>query len=220
MFVPGDYVLPVQIIDHTGQVFGALTVIAREGTKNTFAAWRVRCVCGNETVVPGHDLRSGGTTSCGCKRVELQSAKVRRHGETHTPTWKTWQSMRQRCSNPEDSSYQRYGGRGISVCERWDSSYENFVTDMGKRPRGKTIERKNNNGNYEPDNCVWATGVEQGSNKRNNRLLTFKGETHTVAEWTRRLGGKRSALKQRLRNGWSVEEALSMPFADRAPRSA
>lgn len=122
--------------------------------------------------------------------------------------------MRQRCQQPSDPSYHRYGGRGISVCPQWES-YEQFVLDMGRRPPGKTIERKNNNGNYEPGNCVWATGIEQGSNKRNNRLLTFRGETHTVAEWTRRLGAKRSALKARLRYGWPVERALSTPFNSR-----
>lgn len=117
--------------------------------------------------------------------------------------------MIQRCTQPQTHQYQNYGGRGIQVCERW-LNFEHFLVDMGLRPEGRSIDRINNDGNYEPGNCRWATNAEQQSNKRNNRNLTFNGETHTLDEWARVSGVHRSTLRARLdRYGWNLEKALT-----------
>jgi len=118
--------------------------------------------------------------------------------------------MKQRCLNSNHKSYSDYGGRGIKICERWLESFENFLADMGVRPAGKTLERDEVNGNYEPGNCKWATYVEQGNNRRSNVVVEFEGREQTVAEWAREIGVSRSALGFRLRNGWNIKEALTM----------
>ena len=120
--------------------------------------------------------------------------------------------MLTRCYNTRRKEYPRYGGRGIKMCERWRTSFQNFLADMGPRPGdGYTIERKNNNGDYEPGNCVWATWKRQQRNRSNNRLLAFKGEIHSVAEWSDKLGISYSTLVQRLNKHWTIEKALTTP---------
>lgn len=122
---------------------------------------------------------------------------------------KTWESMIRRCQNPADKDFHRYGARGIKVCERW-MSYANFVADMNPRPTGKTLDRINNDGHYEPSNCRWATRREQDNNRRSNHRITFNGETKTIAEWARATGIKVGRLYDRLiTEGWTVERALS-----------
>jgi hypothetical protein len=131
-----------------------------------------------------------------------------------TPTKRSFREMHQRCGNPNSDKWKWYGGRGITVCERW-ASFDNFLSDMGERPAGKTLDRVNVNGNYEPGNCCWATPLEQGANKRNNRLLTIGGETMHMAEASRRYGVKQGTIWKRLLDGWPDEMAAST-----APRSA
>lgn len=138
----------------------------------------------------------------------------RTHGLSHSYTYFVWQGMKDRCLNPRATGYQNYGGRGIKVCARWRASFENFFTDMGAAPRGKSIERENNNGNYEPSNCVWATRATQNDNQRRTRRITWNGETHTLKEWASRLGGTHSALTGRLHQGWSEHDAIATPFND------
>jgi hypothetical protein len=123
--------------------------------------------------------------------------------------------MKQRCSNKKNKRFNRYGGRGITVCARWRTSFEAFLADMGPRPLGLTIDRVNNDGDYEPGNCRWATPREQTWNFSRNRLLTFNGESLPIAQWAHRLGFKRSAIGARLQRGWSVERALSTPLLSR-----
>jgi hypothetical protein len=146
------------LIDMSGQIFGRLTVIGRSTKANSTGAvfWCCRCECGTETETSGVNLRSGQTRSCGCLHIT--------HGMTLSPEYRVWRSMHQRCSNPKHIRYQRYGGRGITVCDRW-GSFENFLADMGPRPTGLTLERKNNDQGYSPDNCKWATWSEQNRNK-------------------------------------------------------
>lgn len=122
----------------------------------------------------------------------------------------TWRNMLQRCERPESPDFSRYGGRGISVCERWHS-FAAFLADMGAKPEGMSIDRIDNDGNYEPGNCRWATKKEQGRNRRTNRKVTFNGETLTPAEWAERLGMSREVMHQRLKR-WSTEEALQRPI--------
>lgn len=133
------------------------------------------------------------------------------HGMTDTTTYNVWVNMRQRCANPNNPRFVDYGGRGIKVCERW-RSFENFLADMGERPKGMTLERRDNDGDYDPSNCRWATRVEQATNKRNNSYLTYQGETLCVADWARRLGVRAQFLRVRLARGWPVEEVLGRPL--------
>jgi hypothetical protein len=126
-----------------------------------------------------------------------------------------WAAMLRRCRNPNTKDYPNYGGRGIRVCERW-SKFANFYADLGPRPsRNHSIERRENDGNYEPGNCYWATRAEQANNKRNNRLITAHGKTQTLAQWASELRMTPYAITFRLRSGWNVERALSEPAAER-----
>jgi hypothetical protein len=127
-----------------------------------------------------------------------------------SPTYQTWRNMRSRCENPNVPAYKNYGGRGITVCERW-KTFENFLADMGERPEGMTIERIDNDRGYEPGNCRWATYNEQARNMRSNQRITLNGETKCLTEWAEQYGIKMPTLWARLRMGWSVEEALTKP---------
>lgn len=133
---------------------------------------------------------------------------------TKTPTLRSWDGMLQRCTNQRDPRYKDYGGRGITVCERW-LKFENFLADMGERPAETSIDRVDNSGNYTPDNCRWATRVQQQNNMRRNHLVTFEGETHTVAEWVRIKAIKHATLWARLKRGWSIRRALETPIQGR-----
>lgn len=162
--------------DLTGRKFGRLTVIKRAsptGERNT--KWHCICECGNSTISWAMGLRCGGTKSCGCLSAEKASARIHKlisarttHNMTHSGTYKSWQMMKARCSCPNYTQFKDYGGRGITVCDRW-LKFENFLEDMGERPAGRTLDRINNDGNYEPSNCRWATRAEQNGNKRKKR---------------------------------------------------
>lgn len=146
-----------------GRVFGLLAVITPNSIQGFYLC---KCACGNSTLVRRSNLLSGRTRSCGCFR----KGRPRSHGMSYSVEWRTWHNMRQRCYNQKNKSYQFYGGRGIVVCERWLESFENFFEDMGFRPGAKySIDRINNDGNYEPSNCRWATAYEQNANKQNSR---------------------------------------------------
>jgi hypothetical protein len=156
-------------IDITGQRFGRLVVIEDAGrTKVGRVIWFCRCDCGGRTTVEGVLLRNGNTKSCGCGQSPFIHGHSRRG--MWSPTYFSWQKMLQRCNNPNSDRYKYYGARGIIVCERWLHSFENFLADMGERPPKRSIDRINNNGNYEPGNCRWATQSEQVRNSRRHKL--------------------------------------------------
>ena len=154
--------------DETGKRYGRWTVIAFAANHNGKSYWKCRCDCGVEKDVMGKNLRNGRSQSCGCLMAELSAEKATSHGRCRTRTYHIWGAMKTRCTNKNYPQYDDYGGRGITVCERWLHSFENFLADMGECPDGLTIERRNNDAGYCKDNCKWATRAEQNNNKRNS----------------------------------------------------
>lgn len=196
-----------------GQRFGRLTAIAFAGSTRK-AKWTCRCDCGSTVEVDGGGLRGGHTRSCGCLKREVSKEVNTIHGfstrERVASEYKSWAGIKDRCTNPKRKDYPRYGGRGVRVCDRWLHSFENFIADMGEKPSSRhSIERLNNDGDYEPRNCVWATSIEQQNNKRTSRFITSGGRTQTVETWAREIGVKSCTLRWRLNHGWSDEETVN-----------
>jgi len=155
--------MPAHPINLIGQRFGRLVALAYVGVSR----WNCQCDCGAEKIVETHALHSGRTRSCGCLRIEMLVGRNATHGKAHVPEYKAWAGMIQRCYNPRQTAYQWYGARGVTVCDRWRTSFAEFLTDMGSRPSpAHSLDRIDNNGNYEPDNCRWATPRLQWENKR------------------------------------------------------
>jgi len=153
------------VIDITGRRFSRWVVLSLYAKgAGAHATWVCQCDCGTRSVVDGVHLRRGKTRSCGCLRTEQLTTHGYTAGYTRS-TYRIWDAMRQRCTNPNHSHYRRYGGRGISVCHRWLHSFEDFLADMGPRPEGYSIERINNDGNYEPSNCKWIPLADQQKNR-------------------------------------------------------
>lgn len=203
--------MPVK--DLTGMICGRLTVVRQSGADaKKRARWECLCSCGNTVTVQSTCLVSGFTRSCGCLKRENSRAQLTTHGKSKgNPTYSTWMRMRQRCKNPKSTQYKWYGGRGITICERWEL-FENFLLDMGDRPKGKTIDRIDHNGNYEPENCKWSTHAEQGNNTSRNHYLTYGGKTQTIADWSRETGIKSATLVRRINvSKWTTESALTIP---------
>lgn len=161
----------MSFIDRTGAVFGRLTVIRRAPNRGRHVYWVCLCACGTVVEVKGDHLKSGATSSCGCFKVERTVATKTTHGHARattvgqSPTYQSWSSMIQRCTNPKKAKWPYYGGRGITVCDRWHT-FVNFLVDMGEKPEGLTLDCIDNDGNYEPGNVRWATPTEQARNRR------------------------------------------------------
>lgn len=261
-------------LDLTNHRFGRLVARAPAGRNASGKPlWLCLCDCGNQTVCTSNNLRSGRSTSCGCKRTEksldrgedlagqrfnmlvarnfLGSDRVgaqarriwecvcdcgsvvavsaallkrlekfscgctpasRKHGMTNTPTYRIWSAMHDRCRNPANRFFHRYGGRGVKVCERWGGpdGFANFLADMGEKPSGLSIDRIDNDGHYTPENCRWATTGQQTSNRASTRLITFDGETMMLKAWAQRIGISPTTLSLRLKRGWPLADALTM----------
>lgn len=206
--------------DLTGQVYGKLTVLKYHGKdKHGVSVWLCRCDCGKEKNISSMSMRSGKTKSCGCFRAaalkngrEELVAKQKTHGKTHTPEFRILMNMIYRCENSNAGNFDLYGKRGISVCARWKNSFGAFLEDMGPRPSPQhSIDRIDNNGNYEPGNCRWVTAREQSINRRDSRMLTHNGETKNLVVWAQEFGMDKATLHGRLKRGWSIQKALETP---------
>ena len=178
--------------------------------------WRCRCDCVDKTeqIIDGCSLRKGTSKQCVKCAHKITGKHNSTHKETETRLYDIWCSMKRRCNNPTDNAYPRYGGRGITVCDEWNSSYENFRdwANTNGYEAYLSIDRINNDGDYCPSNCKWSTDTEQANNRRNNRLVVFNNEMHTLAEWARILGISRTTLADRIdKHHWSIEKAFTTP---------
>lgn len=195
-----------------GQKFGRLTAIKFYGhnTSNK-RTWLCKCECGNKIVAIGSNLVNGNTKSCGCLKAEEQSKRFKTHGHTIgrkiSPTYHSWSGMIARCKNINHSSYYLYGALGISVCERW-LNFENFLADMGEKPKGTSIDRIDSSKGYFKDNCRWATDSQQALNKKCIPKITYCGISKPYKEWADFLQISSANIRARLRLGWSLDEAL------------
>ena len=208
------------IIDMTGKTFGRLKVV-RLAYMRKEAIWECSCSCGRTAVVSGYLLRAGKTNSCGCLRAEIRPSLTRTHGAsslTSSPelrrTWMCWKGILSRCNNPNTRIYQHYGGRGITICDRWNN-FQVFLSDMGLKPHGYTIGRIDNNAGYHKENCRWETMSEQANNRRSSRLLTIQGRTQSLMSWCAEYGIDRNTVTKRLKLGWPADLAITTPTRTR-----
>ena len=211
-----------KFIDLTGQRFGRLEVLKRaENDKYGNSRWLCECDCKRKVIAQGGHLRIGDTKSCGClaknnalKHGHYQKGKTARE-------YQSWLNMKQRCTNPNHKYWKDYGGRKIKVCKRWlgENGFIHFLEDMGECPPGYTLERRENEEGYHPDNCYWATREQQARNRRNNRRVTYKGKRWLFVELCEEYNMPRGIVYARYyRCGWTLEEALTTPMGEKRKR--
>lgn len=200
-----------RFMDLTGLRFNRHLVLGlhkKNGSSN--GSWWCLCDCGAIRSVRGNKLRSGSTKSCGCFSRDAIRASVTKHGMSNSPEYHSWANIKARCLNPNNTHYSDYGGRGITVCNRWLESFDNFFADMGPIPGSKySIERKDNDGNYCPENCKWATRLEQANNQRNNHKLLLRGEIKSLAAWARHFNIEYQRFHSRAVRGLCLDCCLS-----------
>lgn len=207
-------------LDITGQRYGRLVGIRLLDKRGKATIWEMQCDCGAVTKVALGSVRFGLTKSCGCLKTESTLARLTKHG--HSPakgsstTYICYNLMKRRCCDKNNQDWRHYGGRGIKVCDRWLESFANFLADMGEKPKGLTLDRKDNNGNYEPGNCRWISRKEQSRNTRRNHIVEFNGHKGTLAEWEEITGFNQQVISARLRNGWPIDKALTTPIRQNA----
>jgi len=216
------------IIDLTGRRFGRLLVIHRDGTdKWRQVKWRCLCDCGSEVNIVGSSLRNGDSQSCGCLQKESIASRQYKHGhckqkdgESTSKEYRSCANMKRRCFDVTNNQYHNYGGRGIKVCDRWKDSFENFLEDMGECPCGMSIDRINNDRDYEPGNCRWADNHTQRVNSRNNRfrnvtMIDIDGEVRCLTDWCCIYNVGTTTVLGRLSLGWPIDKALKTPVRKR-----
>lgn len=217
-------------IDLSGQQFGLWTVLAYSHLGNHAHMWHCRCACGTRRIVDSRGLRNGRSASCGCVRKQSCAvANKKRRKATlrrHDPVYACWLAMRQRCLNKTNKYYPEWGGRGITICDRWlhgdgtKDGFECFRDDMGPRPKGArySVERRDNFAGYRPDNCYWATPKEQLANIRRNRIVEFRGQRMILAHAIEASGLSEWVVRKRMTRGWSLERALHEPLQPPGPK--
>lgn len=205
--------MATRLQEQPGDRFGRWTLIEPgERNKHNKPTWLCRCECGVERAVIQESLRQGKSVSCGCFNRERVEASVTKHGLSRTPEYVAWKGMVQRCYNKSNPKYPNWGGRGITVCARWRESFADFLVDMGPKPEGLSIHRVDNDGNYEPGNCVWATDAVQARAKSSNVNITWQGRTMCVAAWAEEIGMNPEVLYNRLCvYNWTTERAFTQP---------
>ena len=202
-------------VDRTGYQYGRWLVNGLDNNKSTKKRkyWVCECSCGTTKSVLGDNLTSGKSTSCGCysaERNEIRAKTRTKWGPELAPTRHVWRLMWRRCTNPKDNVYKHYGARGIKVCPEWES-FDKFLSDMGTKPEGFTLERTDVNGNYCPENCCWATMKEQARNRRNTKWFTINNQKKSAAEWCEIYNCKISIFYERTARGWDPLKALTTP---------
>lgn len=210
------------LLDLTGRRYGLLVVVSRSENVvrggHSKTAWHCKCDCGKSAVRIGNYLQCGKATSCGCATSDLLAKHATTHGycsriKGRSGEYGVWNQMIQRCYNQKQKKYASYGARGIQVCNRWrgKGGFANFIADMGPRPTDlHTLDRINNDGNYEPENCRWATKSEQARNRRSSRIIAFNGQSMTVAEWSEKTGVARHNIHARIKYGYPLEVVFSL----------
>lgn len=199
-------------LDIAGQRFGRLVAVEFHSRKPSMTYWLCQCDCGKQKAIALNQLRSGKTRSCGCLAIEEKRKRATKHGEVRTPLHNLWRGMHARCKFSGCSSYRLYGGRGVSVCEEW-ATYEPFRdwAIANGYAQGLSIDRIDPDGDYQPANCRWVSKSEQQRNKRNTFHVEWRGERGCLREFTRKTGKNYSTVYRRIKNGWSVEDALTLP---------
>lgn len=200
--------------DKRGQRFGRLIALEDVGRdKYGYVLWYCKCDCGNHKIVQSRYLGKG-TASCGCIAREIKQKQLTKHGRSRTRLYTVYRTMLQRCTNPNAHEYENYGGRGISICDEWKNSFEEFEKWALENGYDKklTLDRIDVNGNYEPSNCRWVSMKTQQRNKRNNVRVTYNGETHCLSEWAEIFGLKYVTFRQRFYAGWSMEKIANTPI--------
>jgi hypothetical protein len=200
-----------RFVDLTGKRFFRLLVKKLESRNPP--TWLVVCDCGTEKTIKGYNLLAGETKSCGCIGKEKSEIRQKKISEKW-PEYNCWVAMKSRCFNKNNAQYHNYGGRGITICERWLESFDNFYADMGPRPTNKhSLDRIDNNGNYSPENCRWATQKQQARNKRYNVFINIDGESKTIAEWAEINGIRYVTAVSRINTlKWSPKDAVTIPI--------
>lgn len=209
--------------DLTGQKFGRLTVLSRSEphiSKGGFVMvqWNCQCECGKICTVKSQSLTTGKTRSCGCLARELTSKRSRTHNKRHTRLYNIWMNIKGRCCNKNNQKYYCYGARNITICDEWKDNFETFYEWSMNNGYADdlSIDRINNDGNYEPSNCRWTTNIEQANNKSINHFIEYNGESHTLAEWARIKGLSYKSLSLRINtHHWDIERALTQPMRRR-----
>ena len=208
------------LVYESGERFGSLVVIKRDGKIGGLNAWLCKCDCGTVLRIKASQLKNGQRRSCGCNKRKKRGPRpdlAKKNKENakyeylHRPTYSSWQAMKARCLNPNDKDYHNYGERGITICSDWIIDYNNFLKDMGQRPKGTTIDRIDFNGNYVKENCRWATQIQQCNNTRKNIYVTYLGEELSASQMARKYGIETKTFIYRIKHGWSIEKALLTP---------
>jgi hypothetical protein len=199
-----------------GEVWGRWAIGGFSHRCNGHLFYECICECGNSKTISISSIVNGDSTSCGCYLREVRGKSSITHGKTETKEYNIWCTMKARCYNDKNGSFKDYGSRGISVCAEWLNSFQRFFDDMGECPEGLSIERIDNNGNYEPSNCRWATRQEQSLNRRSNVIMELDGKKQTESEWADELGISRNVLQHRRDRGWSDKDALTIPPQDKS----
>jgi hypothetical protein len=198
-----------RFIDLSDQRFGRLRVISRAGkNKHNQLLWNCECDCGQKCVCLGFVMRRGETQSCGCLHREITSTINASHGMAGTPIYAIYRSMMQRCYDKNSQAYNRYGGRGINVCDQWQQ-FEGFYDAMGDKPKDMSLDRIDNNGDYSPENVKWANAKTQANNRKSNVVLEHNGKKQTMQQWSDELGLKVGTVWARLNRGWNISQALT-----------